>query len=89
MIKTIKNQFIDNVNIRNKLLTDEKWLKLTFQWRIDKIQNELGSGVKDCNCKKCYALRLVINQIIMLAFTFNVNELEYESEKLIHKNKHV
>jgi len=87
MIKTIKNPFHADPEIAKQMMPDDEWIKLKCQWRIDKIQSELGSGVKNCNCKKCYALRLVTNQVIMLAFSLEVNELEYESEKRVHKKK--
>ena len=87
MIKIIKNPWLDEPERVEGLMSDGQWLKLKFQWRIEKIQSEIGISVKNCNCKKCFASRLAINEIIMIAFSFNVEELEYESEKRAHKKK--
>ena len=87
MIKKIKNPWLNESEIIDGLMSDVQWLNLKFQRRIEKIQSEIGISVKNCNCKKCFASRLAINEIIMIAFSFNVEELEYESEKRAHKKK--
>ncbi len=73
------------MRLANQLIGKENWARITFQHRIDQIQDK--PMVKGCICRDCIIRRCALNQIIMLATTLEIEGLEYDDEVKRHKEK--
>jgi len=70
-----------DTKLAESIMSKDKCMKLDFQRRIDKIQDEVGIEVLGCNCKKCSMIRFALNNIFILVMSLQIEGLDYEEER--------
>ena len=64
-----------------QIMPAKSWDRIVVQHSIDKIEQELGVSIKDCQCHKCQLSRGMVNQILGLAMALEIEGLEYTNDK--------
>lgn len=64
-----------------QIMPAKSWDRIVVQRAINKIDQELGVPIKDCQCHKCQIPRGMVNQILGIAMALEIEGIEYENDR--------